>query len=442
MMHYTILTYRNSISRFVKQTTTILRIAAILCVIVGVYFLVKSSESLQPPDSLTVDFPQEYYLARTFIDGSNPYQSFYYEYSKYVPEIANYNPDSLISKMDGKRIGLFNQDRSKELPTPHPPTVGLLLSPLGFLDYDSAIVLWWGLELLLIFGSVYINLRIHCYQNSLLKSIAITIALYAWVPIITEIILGQVESLILFLLSLSLFFAMHKYPQSKILAGMCWGASLAIKPISAFLAITFVLRKETTIIFSASLTLFAMICLTAWRYGFGVLYDYITRVIPIYSVMYRGFRGNLSLLSIPYIMTESTTIAAIISILLVIGSVLFVLLFHRRFDRQYPEQFSAAIISGVLTSPISWIHYWILFVIPILSIPYRMLSTNSIYFLGISILLLNYFSRAQETDIPALQHLLYSFSPFIIFYLSTKTKPFRDDTPYAILRQSKNELLV
>src|SRR5690348_1192148 len=72
--------------------------------------------------SVDKDFAQEYVLARAIRAGADPYQSVHDLGAQFVTT-----------------QGYFD----KPHPTPHPPTVGLLALPLGFMDYGAAARVWF-----------------------------------------------------------------------------------------------------------------------------------------------------------------------------------------------------------------------------------------------------------------------------------------------------------
>src|SRR5262245_58336026 len=84
------------------------------------------------------DFIQEYLMAKAILNDVSPYLP--------LPE--------LIDKWIGyNNFGLLH-------PTPHPPILGLLSLPLGFLSYETAAIVWLIFQVLCLSASIILLLRL------------------------------------------------------------------------------------------------------------------------------------------------------------------------------------------------------------------------------------------------------------------------------------------
>src|SRR5262245_26055508 len=162
------------------------------------------------------DFIQEYLMAKATINGINPYLP--------LPDLA-----AILMNYPGYRV--------LPHPTPHPPIVGLLSVPLGFLSYKNAALIWLIFELTCLFASLLLFLR---WWKAPLKPARIAILLgftLGWGPVVESLYIGQLNSCLLLLL-LSAWLALRAEKES--LGGALLGAAIALKlmawPIVVFLA--------------------------------------------------------------------------------------------------------------------------------------------------------------------------------------------------------------
>ena len=118
-------------------------------------------------------------MARAVLDGIDPYQP--------LPELAAGYLGSL------PRITLPH-------PTPHPPPVALISLPLGLLSYEASAIIWFLLEIVFIFISVYLLMSILGKKPNILYSLFLTLLMLAWRPVVANLGYGQLMTLLLVLL--------------------------------------------------------------------------------------------------------------------------------------------------------------------------------------------------------------------------------------------------
>src|SRR5262249_2347242 len=125
------------------------------------------------------DFIQEYLMARATMNGINPYLP--------LPDLA-----ALLMNYPGYWWLAH--------PTPHPPIVGALSLPLGFLTYENAAIVWLIFEVACLFSSLLLFLR---WWEASLKPARIAILFgfaVGWSPVVASLWVGQLNCCLLLLL--------------------------------------------------------------------------------------------------------------------------------------------------------------------------------------------------------------------------------------------------
>jgi hypothetical protein len=148
------------------------------------------------------------------------------------------------------------------------PAAALFFAPLAFLPYEGAKAVWYFLELALLIGIFFISYRMLPAAAKKTTPIFIWTFLVELKSLARELELGQVNLLILFILTLMLY-SLIKGKETR--AGLLWGGSLFFKPYALVFLPYFLLKKK----FRALLA--------------GIAISAAGLVLP---VIFYGFRGN------------------------------------------------------------------------------------------------------------------------------------------------------
>src|SRR5262245_10478770 len=150
---------------------------------IGLFFcavgIKRISESFSQPVIYNKDFIQEYLMAKATMNGINPYLP--------LPDLAA----MLMNYPDYQWLAH---------PTPHPPIVGMLSIPLGFLSYKNASLIWLIFEMACLFASLIMFLR---WWEAPLKPTRIAILFgftLGWSPVVASLWVGQLNCCLLLLL--------------------------------------------------------------------------------------------------------------------------------------------------------------------------------------------------------------------------------------------------
>ncbi len=333
-------------------------ILAVLAIVLALAQLRAAVRTLLPQRIYDKDFLQGYILARATLDRADPYLPTDVLAERYVG--AGANP-------------AFTH------PTPHPPTLGLLLLPLALLDYSTAAVLWFGLEALCLVASAYLLARAIDAQLPIQAALGITVALLVWYPFPIEMSFGQVQVPLLALLAASWVALRAK---RWALGGALVGLAILLKPVPWPLLLWFVSRRDWRALRAALLVLAGGYLLAGCLAGWDTLATYFATVLPLVASTYRSSWGNLSLSSLAWRLlhgTEesgtvlaapllrSTAAAEVASVALPVVLLLVACAAVRKDDDLDVSLGLMAAVS-ILTSPIAWAHYLVLAAIPVVHV--------------------------------------------------------------------------
>jgi len=337
------------------------RLLRVIAVLNGVIAIKRVGESFFPPEIYRKDFIQEYLMAKAILSGVNPYLR--------LPDLA------------AIWVSYANNYNALKHPTPHPPVVGLLSLPFGFLSYKAAAVIWLIFELACLSASVLLLLRWWGKPIKAGTAAALFGVALGWAPVVEELWLGQLSSCLLLLL-LGAWFALRA--EKNLVAGAMLGGLIALKmtawPIVIFLALR---RKWNGVIAAASVViaanLLAMVVL-----GIDCVKNYYLEVGPQVASIYLSHDTNFSTWTLGrrlfagfgynfwapplWSSTSLTLLFTYLTPAIVFLLGLRIALKARNFD----TSFGLLVGVGILVGPIAWSHYLMLASIPIAIIARRL----------------------------------------------------------------------
>jgi hypothetical protein len=300
------------------------------------------------------DFLQGYTLARAIADGINPYLPTQVLAERYVAAL----PKPTFSH-----------------PTPHPPTLGLLLWPLSLFSYSTAAVVWLGLEMACLMASVYLLGRAVGARLSPYSVLGIAAALLIWYPFHIELMLGQLHVPMLVLLA-GAWVALRSGRST--LGGALVGLAILLKPVPWPVLLWFLLRRDWRALATALSIISGGYLVAGCVVGFDTLMTYFTTVLPVVAVTYRSCWGNISLSSLAwhvfYGVEESgvvfapplvkSTVAAQVGSVGLPVLLLVVTWWALRKQSDLGVSWGLLAIVSILASPIAWAYY-----LPVAAIP-------------------------------------------------------------------------
>ncbi|MGE0129699.1 MAG: glycosyltransferase family 87 protein [Blastocatellales bacterium] len=357
---------------------------AVLAVSLAVAYLVKEiiinlvilAVILEPPQVFEKDFVQDWLSARAILDGLNPYIS--------------------TNDLAARYIGSF---RIFPHPTPHPPTLLIAVAPLGLFDYQTAAIAWMIIEVVCLLGTARILAGRWSY------ALALFCVFLAWKPVMEELMRGQLMALILLLLAAA-WRALRS--DRDISGGAFLGLAIAFKLIAWPLLVFLALKRRWRACASCLSVVAGCHLVAAAVCGFGCVINYYSKVGAGVLPFYRGYLTNFSLHALAWRMFDGAgstafkvtsapplihapTVAEAVSAIAPLALVLVALALALR-ARDLDAGFSVVICACVIASPIAWLMYALLLVIPAAILflklqatgfPIRKTAFASIFFVGL-----------------------------------------------------------
>lgn len=263
-------------------------------------------------------------------------------------------------------------------PTPHPPPLLLLATPLTFLDLRLALWVWFFFQVGLLFALAAALLRLWGTSPTLPALLGLGLALAGWYPVFEDLLYAQMNLLIAFLVA-GMGISMRRGRELQ--AGALLGLAIALKLFLGPLALTLLLYRRWRAAAAALATALALHLLAGAVLGWESLRDYYLRVAPMVADLYRPFSYNLSAWSLGDRLFAGTVsrviagldapppipaphLAPLASTLAVLGLLLFGL---RQAWRVRDLELALALMTpiSILVSPIAWPHYLTILAMPL-----------------------------------------------------------------------------
>jgi len=257
----------------------------------------------------------------------------------------------------------------------HPPASVWTLLPLARLDFDRALFQWHLISL----GSLFVSLLLICTASGIrfspLAIFPVTLLVVTSGALFSQLSMGQLNLVLLLMFVLAW---MADRLGGSIVAGAIIGAAAAFKLFPAFLFIYFLVRRQWAALAAGALAFVGINAAAATVLGVESYSDYLFDVLPQVGA-YRDFWVNSSvagfwskLLDAPsghaVPLWKSPTTAKIATLL---SWALIVAITSRTIARaetrdQRDRAFALCVTAMLLVSPITWDHYFLMLILPIL----------------------------------------------------------------------------
>lgn len=281
----------------------------------------------------------------------------------------------------------------------YPPFIYVIFSLFAGLNYSTVDAIWYFLsQLFMVLSVVFIFLAVERFYGSTkkwggyLRIIIYLMIGFAFSPHLETLIQGQVNALLLMLISLSLYFHAR---DNETGAGMAAGLAAAIKLTPGILLIFFITRKRYRAFFSLGLTIVGVYLLIALAWGPRLIIDYFkhtpggyTQFITLYTINNQGipaFIGRLfkingtsqPIANLPWLVWP--LIIGVLSVVMA-GLVYFGIRQKRyKAEGSYdPLLFSLYVSAIFIFSPLVWGHHLIYFIINIILVIEYFIRTDKI----------------------------------------------------------------
>ncbi|MCA9246984.1 MAG: DUF2029 domain-containing protein [Planctomycetales bacterium] len=257
----------------------------------------------------------------------------------------------------------------------HPPASVLLTLPLGQLEFVPAFLIWQGISLLALLVAVWLVVREPELNYSGGAMVAI-FALLLWSNVMTELVDHGPLNAVLFLLIVGCWVAQRR--DHWAIAGALLGAAAAIKLFPAFLMLYFLVRRQYRAL-AAGATAFVMLSgISAAILGVDAFRSYYGEVVPRVA-MFRDYWMNASITGFVSKLFDSPNpqVAAIIEAPLLAKAAIALLslavvagcvrvAWNVKNGPNADHAWATTILGMLLVSPVTWNHYFLFALLPIL----------------------------------------------------------------------------
>ena len=328
-------------------------LARVLCLVI----LFLSAALLIPPftgqQGRLYDFCQEWTSARNYFTG----HPIYMEYARSIEVHLGLQVDTPFK---------YNA---------HPPASVLLVLPAGLLDYRLAYLLWAVISMCCLAIALWGILRQRGEQITTGAGLVFLILLVGGNALRHHIVQGQLN-LVLLLIIVGAWAADRKGRPGT--SGMLIGLAGAIKLFPAFLVVYFVARCRWRSVWAAAASFASVNLAAATLFGLDSFVAYLTEVMPSVS-RYRDTWENASVWGfwsrlfdgsygqvVP--LWRAPTIASLLAILSCIAVTAWTVRAVSRVSRRDTSDlaFSLCVIAMLIVSPITWDHYSVLLILPLI----------------------------------------------------------------------------
>ena len=319
----------------------------------AVFWAIFNFSAFYPENIYGKDFVQDYLGAKAIVSGVNPYQS--------LPALAErFLPQALPLRFTH--------------PTPHPPAALLLGLPLTLLPYSYAAGIWLILQWIAIYAIYRIGMASNWVPKQLSRHPLLLLGVVmAWAPTAQDMLSGN---LMLFLLLLLAALWYCQTYDKQILAGVSLGVAISIKLMVWPLILFFVLRKKWRALLAVLLSVGVINIIAMLVIGIESFLFYYLNVGAVVSPLYQRSVYNFSIWTLgtkvlcdvqnlslcPFAFSKW---ALPVNTVIALTSFLVALILAWR-AKEALLAYGILICISLLLSPVTWRHYFVLAIIPLM----------------------------------------------------------------------------
>ncbi len=260
------------------------------------------------------------------------------------------------------------------LPYVYPPAFAIFLTPLAYVDFRTAVLIWIFMDQVLFLGGVWLLMRAISPRYSWLKLAAILFVCMNFRPLFIDVLLGQINVLLFFLMVLGLYF----YRSGKdIHAGIALAMASMIKVIPFFLLGYFLWKRAYKVFLAGVFALLVLFLYSLLFFDFD-LYVWYFKFMGDQS-LFNAYHDNHSLTGfVSRMLVRSMWAEGIIDhptaahISIIMGSLVilaaFLFVTRKRLDRKderFLHEYGLAVITMLLLSKMTSTPYLVMLLVPL-----------------------------------------------------------------------------
>lgn len=301
-------------------------------------------------------------------------------------------------------------------PSGYPPFSYLFYIPLTLFPFNFGLLIFLLISFSAILGSVWISIKLIFKKVDIYHFLfASALTLIAF-PTKFSLGMGQVNSIVLFLL---LFSYMQTLNKKEVFPGILMGVAVMLKPIFAFFLLFFLIQEKWRLIFYSIITVLTGFAVTYAFYGLGIWEYWINDIIfPLLNYAGREVYYNQGFLGFASRFIASIEIRKIIEYIILPVSLIPIFIFRR--TKSADLLLSLFILTLLITDSISWQHHFVWLIFPFILLTYYSIKLKGIWFwifLGISYLLVSWnFKNPLTVPVILLSNTFYGGA--ILYFLN------------------------
>ncbi|MCB9458329.1 MAG: DUF2029 domain-containing protein [Anaerolineaceae bacterium] len=324
--------------------TLIMLPALVVIVVFGVNLVALMAENIQTIPEWDFHLFRSYGLALS--NGMNPYI-----------------PDNLLVAGESLNLSAAIQ---RELLNYYPPPTMFLFLPLGWFDVHTAYLVWYGLQCTALLISVYMLWVMWLGGQDRLQLLALIGLMFAFGPVYSTLVVGQINFLLL--MCLLLYWRDHQH----IRGGVWLALAVLVKPIAAVMLVFVIIRLQWRLLLSCAATLLVMSLLAMAAFGADMVLQYvfdnpIANQMPLFhynELVNQSLLATLLRITDYDINLYSPYSQPIFIVLAAVMTLIVVWLVYRLRDHD-DWLFGVLIAFALLLYPKTLLHYSLLLIVPL-----------------------------------------------------------------------------
>lgn len=260
------------------------------------------------------------------------------------------------------------------LPYVYPPAFVIFLSPLSYVSFSSAVVLWIFFNQILFFTGLFFLIKTIARRYSWIELSLVVFVCMNFTPLFVDYLIGQCNIILFFLIALGLYMYRSNRP---VYAGIALALACVIKVIPLLLLLYGLWKRQYKVFVAGMLTLFFIFIYSLLFFDADLLLWYMKFMMN--QTLFDAFHDNHSLTGFfsrflshsmwirgVFDSPFATRISIILSSLLVLGVFLFATRKKSKpSDRVTLHEYALAVTTMLLLSKMTSTPYLVMLLVPL-----------------------------------------------------------------------------
>ncbi len=264
---------------------------------------------------------------------------------------------------------------SAAIPFIYPPFFAVLMRPFALLSYDVAYGVWTAITVVLTLASVWMGLQLGGRRVSVELAVILVVGLFSYSGFFQELLLGQVDSLLLFLLTLGVWLLRRDREWGS---ALCFAVATMIKITPVLAVPLLVMHRRWKWLAAYGCWLAGLTGFSIWQAGWAAHSQFLHEVMPsvacgitsVANVSIVSFVQELFLGFVPMNLLQATLPPLACAVSRVVALIIFCGVMARFYVCRRTGNLVLHLVLVVLlsltVSPITWMHHYVMALLPFL----------------------------------------------------------------------------